>query len=496
MADVGPQRVPMWDFAAFYPAGIEWSDGPPRPEGFVRQLAIRMTPQGTSATMLTDDFAQAPIESDWFDEVRREMKTLLGPDARARVSTGSASALTGPARADVAASGEPPPAGLPDSPTGRAAQALIDLTYTEGEDALRGFIEENLTPGSRQRNSDEKLMQALGQIRSNLARAELGSAKRTGDYSAEIVLAAGQPGVRATFNLDLEPTPPYRIDSMSVEIGGGGDGPSGGGAACSLPPPAAGAVNAIGIATAPPSPEIARQMDLATRLRTEGRVVTSVEPGSPADLAGLEAGDVILQLDSNRLYSRDDANDFLKLAVPGEPIDALVKRAGRTEEEPLRLTMRSALRESPGTGDAAVDWHFAGLAQLEDALERARAEHKVVMVGLSGSDTCCSFSRFEVDSLSRILGDAEIVMGSEPFVRIIIRRPHAYWFLEDIGGADKATDSVLATPRGLTISGGELLPIPGIFFIDPDRAVLGRVALTDADARDRLLEIMEQLGSP
>ena len=96
MADVAPQRVPMWDFAAFYPAGIEWSDGPPRPEGFVRQLAIRMTPQGTSATMLTDDFAQAPIESDWFDEVRREMKTLLGPDARARASTGSAVAAATP----------------------------------------------------------------------------------------------------------------------------------------------------------------------------------------------------------------------------------------------------------------------------------------------------------------------------------------------------------------------------------------------------------------
>ena len=127
-------------------------------------------------------------------------------------------------------------------------------------------------------------------------------------------------------------------------------------------------------------------------------------------------------------------------------------------------------------------------------MQEAREQGKVVMVGVSGSDTCCAFSRFEVDVLSRILDDVNIVEGSEPFVRVIIRRPHAYWFLEEIAGNDRGAGRVLATPSGLDLD-GKLLPIPGIFFIDPDRAVLDRVALSGDDARNRLLRVMEQLGS-
>ncbi len=76
-ADVSPERIPMWDFALFYPAGVEWTDTPPTSSAFIRQLAIFKTPEGTTATILTDDFTQPPIESDWYDEVRREMQTLM-----------------------------------------------------------------------------------------------------------------------------------------------------------------------------------------------------------------------------------------------------------------------------------------------------------------------------------------------------------------------------------------------------------------------------------
>ncbi len=76
-ADVSPERIPMWDFALFYPAGVEWVDTPPASSAFIRQLAIFKTPEGTTATILTDDFTQPPIESDWYDEVRREMQTLM-----------------------------------------------------------------------------------------------------------------------------------------------------------------------------------------------------------------------------------------------------------------------------------------------------------------------------------------------------------------------------------------------------------------------------------
>ncbi len=52
-----------------------------------------------------------------------------------------------------------------------------------------------------------------------------------------------------------------------------------------------------------------------------------------------------------------------------------------------------------------------------------------------------------------------------------------------------------AMPDGLKINDGELLPIPGIYFIDADRAVLDQVSLSGDDARNRLLRAMERLGA-
>lgn len=81
-AETDPASRPMWDFAAFYPAGIRWGDTPPLPSSFIRQLAIWMHEDGSTRAMLvTDSFAKPPIESDWFDEVRARTASLLGHEA-------------------------------------------------------------------------------------------------------------------------------------------------------------------------------------------------------------------------------------------------------------------------------------------------------------------------------------------------------------------------------------------------------------------------------
>ena len=64
--------------------------------------------------------------------------------------------------ASCAAHGE---LGLPDSPTARMVHAFVDLTYTSGEDALQAFLEQNLSPSSRERKGDESLLQALRMMR-------------------------------------------------------------------------------------------------------------------------------------------------------------------------------------------------------------------------------------------------------------------------------------------------------------------------------------------
>ncbi len=338
-AEVSPERVPMWDFALFYPPGVEWRGDPPRSSNFVRQLAIAMTSDGTtSGTLLVDDFNRPPVESDWFDEVRREMATLMGAERRKPATT---------AEKRVYAPGGP--GGYPDSPTGRAARALVELTHTSGEEALREFVESTLTPGARERNSDATLLEAFGRIRDDLADAELRTARRTGPFSAELVLASQQTGGVVTMTVELEQQPPHRIDRLTAELGGPGPEASAAGPASHV---------VLGVSTTAPSAAIAAEMQLANRIRTEGRVVTAVEPGSPAGRAGLEPGDVILQLADNRLYSADDVSDFLRVTRPGEKIKMLVKRAGGTVEESLQVTLSWGAQ--PQVTRSGFDWQSDG----------------------------------------------------------------------------------------------------------------------------------------
>jgi S1-C subfamily serine protease len=53
---------------------------------------------------------------------------------------------------------------------------------------------------------------------------------------------------------------------------------------------------------------------------TAGVVVTSVVPGSPADAAGLQPGDVITQIDSQTVNSPDEVNSALAAMHAGQQV--------------------------------------------------------------------------------------------------------------------------------------------------------------------------------
>ncbi len=84
--------------------------------------------------------------------------------------------------------------------------------------------------------------------------------------------------------------------------------------------------------------------------------------------------------------------------------------------------------------------------------------------------------------------------AADGYVRIIVRRPHAYFFLadlfEDRGGMRSAT---LA---GSTLADGTTAPLPGIYLLDAEGGFLESVALASANARDEMLDLLEsQAGS-
>lgn len=139
----------------------------------------------------------------------------------------------------------------------------------------------------------------------------------------------------------------------------------------------------LGVTTAIPAKELADGMALEFQVRQQGRVVESVAEESAASNAGIRAGDVLLQLGDVTLYSQDDIDDFVSIHEPGEDVRVTLVRSGTREREELLVSLGKGSARAMG----GIRWQFASLAQLPAALDRARAEKKKVLVGLSGAET-------------------------------------------------------------------------------------------------------------
>ena len=72
----------------------------------------------------------------------------------------------------------------------------------------------------------------------------------------------------------------------------------------------------LGLALAPLSPQLRGQLDVPDD--TNGVVVQRVKPGSPADVAGLQAGDVIVGVGTHRVTSLDEAARAIHAAINGK----------------------------------------------------------------------------------------------------------------------------------------------------------------------------------
>jgi serine protease Do len=79
----------------------------------------------------------------------------------------------------------------------------------------------------------------------------------------------------------------------------------------------------LGMALQDLTPELAQQLGVKDRT---GVVVSQIEPGSPADSAGLQVGDVILEVNRTKVKNLKEAQQVLEKVGPDKGTLLLVRR--------------------------------------------------------------------------------------------------------------------------------------------------------------------------
>ena len=103
----------------------------------------------------------------------------------------------------------------------------------------------------------------------------------------------------------------------------------------------------IGVMIQDLTPDLAEALGLGIE---SGALVSRVESGSPAETAGIEAGDVIVAVDGSKVESSRDLRNSVGLVRVGEEIDIEVRR----EKRRFRFNVRVG-GEATGTRAGAVD---------------------------------------------------------------------------------------------------------------------------------------------
>ena len=94
----------------------------------------------------------------------------------------------------------------------------------------------------------------------------------------------------------------------------------------------------LGLSTVTLSPAVQRQLGLDV---SKGAVVAAVTPGSGAEVAGLQQGDVITRMGGKDVSSADDVSAAVADRKPGDTIDITVDRAGATRTVTATIGQRA-----------------------------------------------------------------------------------------------------------------------------------------------------------
>jgi serine protease Do len=192
----------------------------------------------------------------------------------------------------------------------------------------------------------------------------------------------------------------------------------------------------IGVQIDQVTKEVAESIGLG---KPQGALVRGVEPGSPAEKAGVEAGDIIIKLDGRAIEKSSDLPRLVGNTKPGLRSALTVFRRGATKElmvtigevEPEKVVRsRTEKNEKPKTTTAAIAFGLT-VSDLNEGQKRdlkvkggVRVEAAVdaaARAGLREGDVIVAAANFEINSTKELESLLSKLDKSKP-LSLLLRR--------------------------------------------------------------------------
>jgi len=189
----------------------------------------------------------------------------------------------------------------------------------------------------------------------------------------------------------------------------------------------------IGIGISDVTPENAKFFDDSNMM---GGVVTQVEPDSPGAKAGLQVGDVITEVDGQKLNDSGELQVMISQKQPGTKVDLTVLRNGKTMQVPVTLEALGSHGNENGTPSESTGKARWGLGlsnltpDMREQLQLPSNVHGAVVeqvqpgssadnAGLQQGDVILEVNRHKVQTASDVQQDlSSIPKGQDALILV------------------------------------------------------------------------------
>ncbi|MBF0198003.1 MAG: Do family serine endopeptidase [Planctomycetes bacterium] len=180
------------------------------------------------------------------------------------------------------------------------------------------------------------------------------------------------------------------------------------------------------------SKSLASQFDYDS---TKGAFINEVLPDSPAALAGLESGDIIIKINDKEITNSHDLRNIVSQNSPGEKVALEVFRNGRSTETSVTLgTLDVFGRDSSllGMSLREINEEEAALYRTSSGLliTEIRADSPAANAGLQVNMVIASVDRKSINSLEEFrLAVVKSTKGVDKDVLLYIKTPNSAFFI-------------------------------------------------------------------